>query len=63
MTYNEAERICKHDSDFQQGQQLIRRVMAQANLNIAEMRTVENMVLSMLATAFILGYTRRSLTL
>ena len=59
MNYATAEQIVKIDSQFADGQALFERLFSQANLTDEELAVVEALLWSMLATAFIMGYTHR----
>ena len=59
MNYATAEQIVKLDAQFNDGQDLFERIMRMANLGGEERQVCEELLWSMLAVAFVIGYTHR----
>ena len=60
MNYATAEQIVKLDAQFNDGQDLFERIMHMTNLSDAERQVCEELLWSMLAVAFVLGYVHKS---
>ncbi len=59
MNYAVAEQIVKLDEQFNDGQDLFEWIMCMADLSGEERQICEELLWSMLATAFVIGYTHR----
>ena len=59
MNYATAEKIVKLDQQFNDGQDLFERIMRRADLSGEERQVCEELLWSMLAVAFVLGYVHR----